>query len=132
MHEKFTPFNLLFSKKPKCLVDIIGIVKEIGNSESTKIGKSNAVLSLRKVKLVDMTNISVSVAFWGKQAEQFDYKIGTCLMINKIQVTNFNGLSLSVLRMTELIEVKRDYNIDKATELIDWWHTTNNEQQVKS
>ena len=66
----------------------------------------------------------MNAAFWGKQAEQFDHKVGTCLMINKVQVTNYNGLSLSVLRMTEIMEVKRDYNIEKATELIDWWQST--------
>lgn len=124
LHEKFTPFNLLFCKRPKSFVDIIGIVCAINTCETTKISKSNAELSLRKVQLVDKTNISVNAAFWGKQAEQFDHKVGTCLMINKVQVTNYNGLSLSVLRMTEIMEVKRDYNIEKATELIDWWQST--------
>ena len=124
LHEKFTQFNLLFSKKPKCLVDIIGIVSAVGDCQTTKISKSNAELSVRKVQLVDNTNISVSVAFWGKQAEQFDHKIGTCLMMNKVQVTNYNGLSLSVLRMTEIMVVKREYDIQKANELIDWWQST--------
>jgi hypothetical protein len=122
LHEKFTLFNQLFLKKPKTLVDLIGIVNEIGKSTLTKV-KANR-LSLRKIKLIDKTNISVSVAFWGKQADDFEFNIGTCLMINKIQVTNYNGLSLNVLRCTEIMEVKRNYQIPLATELIEWYNST--------
>ena len=123
LHEKFTKLNQLIIVKPESFVDVIGIVCEIGQ---VKKMNGSSKLSLRNIKLIDEANIPISVAFWGKQAEDFSYSIGTCLMINKIKVTTFGGLSLSVMRVTSLLEIKSDYKIEIATSIFDWWNDKEN------
>lgn len=128
LHEKFTKLNELIYAKPNSFVDVIGIVCEIG-----ALGKMNETskLSLRNIKLIDEANIPISVAFWGKQAEDFSFLIGTCLLINKIKVTTFGGVSLSVMRTTSLIEIKHTYQIASANRIFAWWTNRNNPNEIE-
>lgn len=129
LYQKFTILDQLVLKEPDSLVDVIGIIVDIG--EIKTIPKLNN-LSIRNVILADVSNTSVSVAFWGKQAEEFSFKIGCCLLINKVKVTNYNGVSLSVMRISELLEMKKEYDVEICNRLIEWYDKSSfKENQMK-
>ena len=117
LHHKFTLFNELVKKKCESLVDVIGIITEIG--ELKKIKKND--LSIRNFKMVDKTKTIITFALWGKQAESFDSKIGSVLLINKAKITNYGGLSLSVIRISEIIKINPNSNNKIANDLYEWW-----------
>ena len=66
------------------------------------------------------TGTLVNTTLWGKQAETFSFKIGDILFLKNVQITNYMGLSLSILKITQIIpldnfqmpivQVLRNYN----------------------
>ena len=65
---------------------------------------------------------SVKVAVWGKQAEEFKFQLGNILIISKIKISQFNGVSLSVQWETALMKVEDDWkHIEEANELRNWY-----------
>ncbi|CAF1118573.1 unnamed protein product [Brachionus calyciflorus] len=117
-NDKFTNLSKLLTMKAESIVDVLGIITEVGPLKKLA-NKSN--LSIRNVKIIDRSNFEINVAFWGKQAENFDKKAGSCLQLNKASLSNFNGISLSVMRFTEFFEQKMEYDIDIVTELLSWY-----------
>jgi ssDNA-binding replication factor A large subunit len=64
----------------------------------------------------------VKVAVWGKQAEEFKFNLGNVLIISKIKISQFNGVSLSVQWETALMKVEDSWNhIEEANELRIWY-----------
>ncbi|CAF0868071.1 unnamed protein product [Brachionus calyciflorus] len=117
LNEKFTRLDKLFLKNKESLVDVIGIIVQIGDIKKVSLRQE---LSLRNIVLRDMSS-EISVAFWGLQAETFSMKIGSCILLNKAKLTNYGGISLSVLRFTEILEMKLSYDIPHVTELYSWY-----------
>lgn len=118
LHEKFTKLAKLINTKKDSIVDVIGIITSVGDVKKLK---KKEKLSIRNIKLIDDTEFEVSVAFWGKQAENFDIKVGSCLQINKANVSDFNGVSLNVMRYTEIFEQKEKYEIKIVSHLFEWY-----------
>ena len=46
------------------------------------------------------------MAIWGDEAEQFELPVGSILVLNNVQLTNYGGISLSVLRASKMIEMQ--------------------------
>ena len=134
LNKKFTLFNELVQKKCESLVDVIGVITEIGELKTIK--KNN--LSIRNFKMVDKTKTIITFALWGKEAESFNSKVGSVLVINKAKITNYGGLSLSVIRISEIIKIQDNSGNQMANDLYDWWRnkwwqsrSNNQEKQLK-
>lgn len=82
--------------------------------------KSNG-LSLLNFTLVDQTKMPVNVALWGKQAESFEYSIGTILVMNSVRISNYGGLTLSVYRDSGFMEMSANYELENVEKLRTWW-----------
>ena len=89
-------------------------------------------LSLRNIIITDKTFQKISVAIWGKQAEEFEMSKGSVIMLKECQVTNYEGLSLSVLMKSVMLEMFASNNISYVSELIEWWtqHEDTNNNKV--
>ena len=109
--------------------DIVSTIAVINNVEEIKeiTPKNKSPINLRNFFIADQTLPSVKVAVWGKQAEEFNYKCGTILILNKIKISHFNGLSLSVQWETAMMKVEEHWDhMEEANELREWWKNKEN------
>ena len=104
----------------KRFVEVMGIILEIDEFSKQQETQTTDI-QLRRFKLIDMTRTIVSVALWGKEAENFNYPVGTIIMLNNCKLTNFRGVSLSVHRSTFLTEVHKNTTHRLGRKLFKWW-----------
>ena len=71
------------------------------------------------------------MALWGKQAEDFGMPVGEVIMLKECQVTNYNGLTLSVLMKTVFLSMARSHDILAVNNLYDWWDRQQQQQQFQ-
>jgi hypothetical protein len=100
--ENFTKLNEIFRKKDGEIITTIGIITFIDElKEITPRNKSQ--IKIRNFYITDYSINKVKVAIWGKQAEEFVYKLDDILIINNIKITHFNcEIVLSVQRVTNI------------------------------
>uniref|UniRef100_A0A7S2JN56 Replication protein A subunit n=1 Tax=Cyanoptyche gloeocystis TaxID=77922 RepID=A0A7S2JN56_9EUKA len=118
------------------VVDVIGVVIDIGHrSEITTKSKGNQ-LSRRNLKLADDSDCSVELTLWGDKAEdqQWDdfmaQKHTPILACRHVRVSDFNGRSLSSTSDSGLF-VDPD-NIAEAGSLRFWFDSRNPTQHLSS
>ena len=108
-------------KKDGDIISTIAIVTFIDECKEIK-PKNKSPILIRNFNITDETMESVKVAIWGKQAEDFNFSIGSVLILSKIKISQFNGVSLSVQWETAIMKVEDDWNhIDEANDLRKWW-----------
>jgi len=64
----------------------------------------------------------ISVAFWGEQADDFNYLQSTILEFRNVEITNFKGLSLSVMKKSRFHRIDED-SYPYVNQLINWLNT---------
>lgn len=106
------------------LVDIIGVVKEIGELSQITSKATQKQLVKRDIVLADSSSCSVRVTLWGKQAEEASHENGWAgepvLAIKGSKVSDYNGRTLSV-SSASLLHMNPD--IKEAHELRGWYDT---------
>ena len=107
----------LINKPARSLHDVIAVLINL-DSELKTIKKSTE-LSLRNGTLLDKTGTQIGVAFWGLQAEHCEFAEGSVILFKDILLTNFGGISLSVIKPTRLIKVDSSHPI--GSELLNWY-----------
>jgi DNA polymerase III alpha subunit len=119
-YQKFTPLNELILKSANSYVDVIGVITEI--SELKSITKKNKTTLLRNFKILDSTNVPVNVAIWGDEAQHFSKTVDSIIVLNNVQLTNYGGISLSVLRASNMIEMQiSGSSCTLVKELSEWY-----------
>ncbi len=80
------------------VVDVIGIVRSVGESITVKSHKSNTEFMKREITLVDETNVEIKVALWGADAEKrtHNWKVRPIVCIQAAVVKEFHGAFLSL------------------------------------
>lgn len=118
----FTTLSELILNKNKCLVDVIGVVCDIGDMAPVNRINNKTKLYVRRIKIVDETAAKpMSVAFWGKQASELDVNIGDIYMFKGAELSSFGGVSLSVLRSTGFMDITGYFNVPGVERLAMWW-----------
>ena len=103
------------------MVSTIGVISLVEDFKEI-IPKNKSAIKIRNFFITDQTMPSVKVAVWGKQAEEFNFRVGNILILNKIKISHYNGMSLSVQWETAMMKVEDDWDhIDEANELREWW-----------
>lgn len=101
-------------------IDVIAIVTKVNDLTCLKrTGKPS--LPLRRIEIVDETSPPIEVALWGAQAKDCMFKVGKTYMFKGIQLTNYNGLSLSVVRATGCMDITGYFNVSGVEKLSMWW-----------
>ena len=98
-----------------CVITHIEDIKEI-------TPKNKNPINIRNFFVSDQTMQDVKVAVWGKQAEDFVYNEKDIILLSRIKILHFNGLSLSIQRDTTIKKIIDD-SVDEANELIEWLKT---------
>ncbi|KAF9096941.1 Replication factor A protein 1 [Mortierella sp. AD031] len=92
----FVKLGNLANIDEKETVDVIGIIKEVGELTNNISQKTGRPLIKRDITLVDQTGYSTRVTLWGQQAETFRNLEGFPVIAFKgVTVSNFNGKSLN-------------------------------------
>jgi hypothetical protein len=121
--KNMTPLNELVFRENKSFVNVIGLIESVDSDCIKKTFNSNGgkKLSIKRFRLKDTTSTQVSVALWGKQAEDFSHKPGDIIYLQGVQITNFNGLSLSVLMNTRFLVIDPSLTIPVVQSLKQYW-----------
>jgi hypothetical protein len=122
-YQKFTPLSELILKPANSFVDVIGVVEDVGDLKS--ITKKHKTTPLRNFKIVGPTNSIINVAVWGDEAEQFNIIKGSIVVLNNVQLTNYGGISLSVIRASKMTEMQLSESSSRLIkELHEWYKNT--------
>ena len=121
--EKITPISDLIALKFESFVNVIGLIENVGELSSLERPEKSSI-ALRKFKLIDQSKTVVSVTLWGKQATEFCLATGEVLLLRRVKMTNYGGLSLSIMRATEVNVLPEKYRDSEVIELRKWWKET--------
>lgn len=117
--------NLCFRKKgDHC--DVLGIIIQI-DSEVSFINpkRGGREMEKRNLKIVDDTAVEMMVALWGKQAVEFSMKKGEMILFKKIQVSDYQKISLNVYRVTTMLKMSKLEMTPMVKSLWEWWEKIN-------
>lgn len=117
----FIELNQLAFKKVGSLVKTTAFVCKIhGVTEINRVGKSK--LPIRRVEIIDNTaKKPIKVALWGTQAQECPFILGRVYLITDAELTNYGGLSLSIIKKSGIMDVTGYYNVPGVEKLSMWW-----------
>ncbi|KAG0365494.1 replication factor-A protein 1 [Gamsiella multidivaricata] len=96
MRYNFVDLSTLANINEKETVDVVAIVKEIGEVTNTNSQKTNRPVIKRDLTLVDSTGFATRLTLWGNQAESFSVNGSNPVIAFKgVSVSNYGGKSLN-------------------------------------
>lgn len=100
------------------LIDVVAVVKEIGDMAEITSAKTSKPFSKRDLTVVDNTGYSVKLTVWGKIATNFDAPPESVVAFKGVKVSDFGGRSLSLLSSGTMMI---DPDINEAHSLKGWF-----------
>lgn len=121
VHYSFVNIDQIADVDANEMIDVIGIVKEVGEVATIKTKKDGRDLAKRNITLADTTERAIEVTLWGDHAVNFQVPDGDqhpVLVIKACKVSDYNGKSL-----VSSFNSRLEFNpaIDKTHELREWW-----------
>ncbi|KAI5858442.1 hypothetical protein BZA05DRAFT_345568 [Tricharina praecox] len=114
----FVPLSELERVEKDAFVDVLGVVKEVGDMEEITSKATQKPYSKREISLVDSSNTCVRCTVWGKNAETFDIAPDTVIAFKGVKVSDFGGRSLSMLYSSSMMA---NPDVDEAHNLKGWY-----------
>jgi replication factor A1 len=130
IHYTFVKIAKVAESKKDDVLDVIGVVKECGELQQITAKTTQKQLTKRDITLLDTSNASIRVTFWGKLAEDFtEAQAASCpvLAIKGARVNEYQGKMLSVSGSSQL-SVNPD--LPESHELRGWFDA--NAAQISS
>lgn len=125
----FVQFSNLGACQKDETIDVIGIVKQLGELSQITTKATQKQLDKRDLTLVDMSLYSIRVTVWGKQAEEAAEWIGEpVLALKGVKVSDFSGRTLSTLG-SSTISVNPD--MKESHELRGWYDTIGHKMKLQ-
>ncbi|XP_011696922.1 PREDICTED: replication protein A 70 kDa DNA-binding subunit [Wasmannia auropunctata] len=129
----FCPISEVENKEKNDLMDVLGVVKTVGDVQHFVQRTTGRDLVKRDVNIVDDSGTMVCVTMWGKQAEDFDgsnTEAPIILAIKGARVGEFNGgKNLSLLQSSV---VEQDPDRPEAHRLRGWYTAGGHSETAKS
>ena len=129
MSYSFVPISSLESVAKDGIVDVIGIVKEVGtaNNFTSKAGKE---LTKRDVVLVDKSSTSINFTLWGEKTALVDESsLGAVLAVKGARVGDYGGRTLGSSGTTDIAV---NPSIPEAVDMRSWWDVDGSTKQIAS
>lgn len=99
-------------------VDVVGVLKEVGDVSQIVSKNSGKPFDKRELTLVDDTQFSVRLTVWGKTATSFSAQPESIVAFKGVKVSDFGGRSLSLLSSGTMTV---DPDIEEAHRLKGWY-----------
>jgi replication factor A1 len=93
----FTTISDLQSVEKDTTTDVIGVLKDIGETSQITSKTTSKPYDKRELTLVDNTGYSVRLTVWGKVAASWDVQPESVVAFKGVKVSDFGGRSLSLL-----------------------------------
>ena len=110
----FTTIADLEKVEKDTTTDVIGILKDVGETSQITSKTTSKPYDKRELTLVDNTGYSVRLTVWGKTAAAFDVQPESVVAFKGVKVSDFGGRSLSLLSsgsMTANPDIQESYQL---------------------
>ncbi|KAG0636561.1 hypothetical protein HOY80DRAFT_350874 [Tuber brumale] len=114
----FVQFSELESIQNDGIIDVIGVIKEVGEVAPIQSKATQKSYTKRDVDLVDKSGYSVRITIWGKYAEDWETQPDEIVAFKGVKVSEYGGRSLSMLHSSTMT-VNPD--IDESHALRGWY-----------
>ncbi|KAJ5894426.1 Replication factor A protein 1 [Penicillium taxi] len=114
----FTTIGDLQSVEKDTTTDVIGILKEVGETSQIVSKGTGKPYDKREITLVDNTGFSVRLTVWGANAVNFNVAPESVVAFKGVKVSDFGGRSLSLLSSGSMAV---DPDIGEAHRLKGWY-----------
>ncbi|KAJ1528713.1 hypothetical protein ONE63_007106 [Megalurothrips usitatus] len=126
----FSSLNDIENMEPNASVDVIGVVKSVGEVVTFVAKTSNRELKKRDVTIVDRTNTAVNLTLWGQDAEEFDGSCQPVVAVKGGKVNEFQGSKTVSLPGNATFQINPD--IPESHELKGWYDDEGSTATFKS
>ncbi|EEH16301.1 hypothetical protein PABG_06388 [Paracoccidioides brasiliensis Pb03] len=114
----FTNIANLQTIEPGTTIDVIGVLKDVGEASQILSKTTSKPYDKRDLTLVDNTGYSVRLTVWGNAAKDFDSMPESVVAFKGVKVSDFGGRSLSLLSSGSMTV---DPDIEDAHKLKGWY-----------
>ncbi|KKZ61820.1 replication factor A1 [[Emmonsia] crescens] len=114
----FTNIANLQSVEAGTTIDVIGVLKDVGEPSQILSKATSKPYDKRDLTLVDNTGYYVRLTVWGNTAKEFDSVPESVVAFKGVKVSDFNGRSLSLLSSGSMTV---DPDIEDAHKLKGWY-----------
>ena len=113
----------IYNREVGSFINTTAIVTKIGILDKiTRKGQGKVDLPVRRIDIVDSSvDKPISIALWGKQATQCQLTFGKIYLFTDIELTNYLGRSLSIVKKSGFLNVTGYSNVTGVEELSKWW-----------
>ncbi|KAF8476944.1 hypothetical protein BDZ91DRAFT_687929 [Kalaharituber pfeilii] len=125
----FVPLAELSNIQKDGMVDVIGILREVGDVTKILSPKTNKEHKKREIVIADTSEYAVKLALWEANAQNFDAPLESVIAFKGVKVSDFNGCSLS-MTMSSSMTIEPD--IDDAYKLKGWYDAQGRSETFKS
>ncbi|CAG8167778.1 unnamed protein product [Penicillium salamii] len=114
----FTTVSDLQTVEKDTTTDVIGVLKEVGETSQITSKSTGKPYDKREITLVDNTGYSVRLTIWGATANSFSVAPESVVAFKGVKVSDFGGRSLSLLSSGSMTV---DPDIGEAHKLRGWY-----------
>ncbi|KAI0521847.1 replication factor-A protein [Xylaria bambusicola] len=114
----FVPISELQSVEKDVTVDVVGVLKDVGEVSQIVSKTTQKPYDKRELTLVDDSRFSVRLTLWGKTATTFSAQPESVVAFKGVKVSDFGGRSLSLLASGTMA---LDPDIEEAHRLKGWY-----------
>ncbi|KAL4801387.1 hypothetical protein BDV18DRAFT_149273 [Aspergillus unguis] len=125
----FTTIGDLQSVEKDTTIDVIGVLKDVGETSQIVSKTTKKPYDKRELTLVDNTGFSVRLTIWGNTAINFSSTPESVVAFKGVKVSDFGGKSLSLLSSGS---VTADPDIEEAHKLKGWYDAQGRDENFAS
>ncbi|KAL3435717.1 hypothetical protein BDV09DRAFT_167148 [Aspergillus tetrazonus] len=125
----FTTIGDLQSVEKDTTIDVIGVLKDVGETTQIVSKTTKKPYDKRELTLVDNTGFSVRLTIWGTTAMNFVASPESVVAFKGVKVSDFGGKSLSLLSSGS---VTVDPDIEEAHRLKGWYDAQGRDENFAS
>ncbi|KAF3934837.1 hypothetical protein ABW19_dt0201204 [Dactylella cylindrospora] len=125
----FVTLEDLQTAEKDAVVDVIGVIKEIGDVSSITSKTTQKSFNKREIGLVDNTGYNVKLTIWGKMADSFSTPPESVVAFKGVKVSDFGGRSLSMVNSSSM---QVDPDLEEAHRLKGWFDGEGRDSKFQS
>ena len=119
-HYDFTPIKEIAQREKDDMIDVVGVVKEVGDCSTITTRTKQQQLSKRDLVIVDDSQCSIRFTLWAQRAEDYDISmINPVIAVKGAKVSDYQGRTLSATSNGDISFNNLD--VPRVRELKAWY-----------
>ncbi|OTF77869.1 replication protein A 70 kDa DNA-binding subunit-like protein [Euroglyphus maynei] len=118
LHYKFIPLARIAEMDANSTIDVVGVIRSVGEVESLISKKTSKELFKREVVIVDESLAEARLTLWGEQAQTFNGQTNQVLALKGVSIGDFKGKTLSARDSTKITV---DPDLPENDRLAKWY-----------